>query len=54
MFPDPAFIEGVKGKCHGFPKHGKASGIYKELEKLKSDIKYSEDLITILKKQVSS
>lgn len=53
LFPHPAFIESVKGKCHGTAHLNKTSGIYKELEKLKSEIKYSEDVISILKKQVS-
>ena len=55
LLPDPAFIAGIKNKCNcaASGTNFKKSGIFKEIEKLKSDLQFSEDLIGLLKKQES-
>jgi centrosomal protein CEP135 len=49
QFPDPAFISDFKEKC-GCGASRK-SGVQKEIEKLRSDLKHSEDILSVLKKQ---
>jgi centrosomal protein CEP135 len=50
LFPDPAFISDIKDKC-SCGAFAKKPGINKEIEKLRSDLKHCEDVISILKKQ---
>lgn len=53
LFPDLAFLSAdFKEKC-GCGSGARKSGVHKEIEKLKSDLKHSEDLLDILRKQES-
>lgn len=46
------FLESVKDRCHlHCPKSLKKTGIYKELERVKSDYQHSQDVIAILQQQ---
>lgn len=48
LFPDAAFIADVKsGSFGGFHK----GGVNKEIEKLRNDLRYTEDVLSVLKKQ---
>lgn len=51
LFPDPAFISDIKEKCGCGASGTKKSGVNKEIDKLRSDLKHCEDIITILRKQ---
>lgn len=48
FFPDTAFIGDIREKCGCGAKR---TGVNKEIDKLKSDLKHCEDIITILRKQ---
>lgn len=49
-FPEVGVVSDIKEKC-GCSSGARKTGIYKEAEKLRSDLKYSEDIIAVLKKQ---
>ena len=52
LFPEVGFITDIKDRC-GCSSGAKKTGIHKEIEKLRSDMKHSEDIIAILRKQES-
>lgn len=49
-FPEVGVISDIKDKC-GCSSGARKTGIYKEVEKLRSDLKHSEEIIAVLKKQ---
>lgn len=52
MVPSKEFLESVKDRCHlHCPRSMKKTGIYKELERVKSELHYSQDVIAVLQKQ---
>lgn len=50
MFPDPAFIADIKNSC-GCGIGSRKPGVNKEIEKLRSDLKHSDEILNILRKQ---
>lgn len=50
LFPEAAFSADIKDKC-GCGSGARNSGVQKEIEKLKSDLKHSEDILAVVRKQ---
>lgn len=52
MFPSKDFLANIKDKCDTHcSKIGKQSIVFKELEKVKNELKHSEEVIEVLQKQ---
>ncbi|CRK90380.1 CLUMA_CG003994, isoform A [Clunio marinus] len=51
FLPDPAFITDAKDGCKCLSATSKKNVTQKEIEKLRSDLKYTQDLMAILRKQ---